>query len=524
MGKTNFIKSSVKTSDIRSTSAGHLKRRGRSTRSTAATTAPSVILDLYQTSAVRWLLAHPFAGVFLDPGLGKTVIILMAYWLLRRAKLVDWLLVVAPMRACYLVWPEEVKKWQFPFTVEILHGPKKDEAIQRKADIYVTSYETLEWLHPHIATLRARGRGWLVNDESSKLKHPGSLRHRLIKTMLECFGRRTNATGTPLPNGYMDLFGQTYILDLGARFSPYITHFRRKYFRPVTARGTALELHGTEKEQRQQLREAKKAHAIARWVPTKEGRRAIDDKLKDICIRFSDAELGLKAPRYDVIRVELPPAARRVYAQLDGDFSTVFADAGHVLVPNAGALGVKLRQVANGGVIRDDGRVQELHTAKADALVDLVEGLEGQSMLIGYEFTADKERFVKALSAAGYVMDTDLGVVAGGMPFARQLGLLRAFNAGELQLVMCQYQTVAHALNLQAHCRHVCFTGMIWDLEIIIQFLKRVHRRGQMKQVVIHQLVALGTRDETVMAATRVKNCTQQRFFKMLEDYRQEHY
>lgn len=471
---------------------------------------PTVRLDPYQVTSVRWGLANPFAGIFLDPGLGKTVIVLMIFWLLKRAGLVDWLLVVAPLRPCYLVWPEEVTKWSFPFSVAILHGKDKQRLVETKHDLYVVNYDGLDWLHPNIEVLRQHGRGWLVMDESTAVKHPRSLRHRLLKTMVECFSRRTGLTGTPLPNGYMDLFGQVYMLDLGKRLGVFISHYRTEHFSALRENGSVMS-----KEELKQ----EGGHKVARWVPSKQGKKFIDDALKDICLRFSDKELGLKAPKYNTIQVELPPDARRVYEQLESNFIVAFESAGCVLAPNAGALGIKLRQVCNGGVKNAEGEVIELHTAKADALVALVEELSGSPLLVGYEFTADKDRFLKQLSYAGY---TNIPVIAGGMKLVDEVANLKRFNDGHVPVLLAQYQTVARGLNLQKSCRHVCLTGMLWDLEIYLQFIRRVLRKGQTQIVGIHELVARGTRDEVVVKARKQKDITQAKFLKLLEDYRRD--
>lgn len=495
-----------------------MKRKPRTTR-TAALPEPTVVLDGYQVEATRWLLQHPFAAVLLDPGLGKTVVLLMAFWLLKRAGLVDFLVVVAPMRACHLVWPAEVEKWSFPFKVAILHGPGKDSAVSEDADVYCVNYEGLGWLHPHIEGLRRRrGRGWLVADESTKVKHVSSLRHRMIMTMVECFGRRTNLTGTPIPNGYLDIFGQQRVLDLGRTFGEYVTHFQTKYFQPLFRDDTLVTRGAKTREDRDlAVKMAKKSHKIARWVPTKKGRAAIDEALKDYCIRFSDKELGLKAIRYNVIKVELPPKARRQYEDLERDFTIRFEDDGYVLTPNAGALGIKLRQVANGSILDAERRVHRLHDAKAVALVELVEELGGKQLLIGYEFNADRDLALEYLKKAGY---DDVPVVKGGMKFEDSLANIRRFDATGCQLLLCQYGTVAHALNLQKNCHNVAAFGMIWDLEIYIQFLKRVHRKGQRKLVGVHEFVAADTRDVVVSAARRGKDRTQSRFLKLMEDFR----
>jgi SNF2 family DNA or RNA helicase len=471
---------------------------------------PTVTLDPYQVAAVRWLLERPYSGIFLDPGLGKTVITLMALYLMLKAGVLDWLLVVAPLRPCYLVWPEEIKKWGFDFRCEVLHGPDKDAAVARPAEVYVINFEGLPWLHDRVPTLRARGTGMLAIDESTKVKRRSSQRHRYVEAMMDCFGRRTILTGGPIPNGYLDLHGQVYCADKGAALGPFITQYRNENFMPIMANGTRMSLDEVKRDK----------HSVARWVPTKPGKRWIEERTRDLCIRFSDKEIGLKAPKFQTIYVDLPPKARRIYESLEADFCAVFEGAGYALVPNAGALGIKLRQVANGGVLNDDKKVVELHEAKVEALADLVDELGGRPLLAGFEFTADAARLEKALRSQG----VNVVVVSGtrNKKMSEQVAILDAFNRGEIQVVLAQYQCVAHGLNLQKVCHHVCFTGMIWDADIANQFFRRVYRKGQTRQVIVHELVARETRDEAVRDGRKQKEYTQAGFLRRMEDWTKE--
>lgn len=471
---------------------------------------PTVALDPYQVAAVRWELERPYNGIFLDPGLGKTAIVLMSAYLMLKAGVIDWLLVVGPLRPCYMVWPDEIAKWGFGFRHEILHGADKNAAVTRPAEVYIINFEGLPWLHDKIPLLRARGTGMLCIDESTKVKHRSSQRHRYVEAMMDCFGRRTILTGTPIPNGYLDLHGQVYCADKGAALGPFFTQYRNDNFIPLTADGTRMDPDEVKRDK----------GAVAKWVPTTKGKRHIEERTRDLCIRFSDKEIGLKPPRFQTILVELNPKARKVYDSFENDFCAVFEGAGYSLVPNAGALGIKLRQVANGGVLNDAKVVVELHDAKVCALVDLVEELSGEPLLAGFEFTADAARLEKALLKDG----VNVVVISGtrNKKMAEQVRIMRDFNAGKIQVVLAQYQCVAHGLNLQQVCRHVCFTGMIWDAEIANQFFRRVHRKGQKRQVIVHEIVATDTRDEAVRDGRKQKEYTQAGFLRRMEEWTKE--
>jgi SNF2 family DNA or RNA helicase len=165
--------------------------------------------------AVKFVLERSAAGLLLDPGLGKTSIMLAALKLLQRKNQVRSVLVVAPLRVVHSVWPEEISKWKDfnHFKVSILHGRKKDSELRKKSDLYIINPEGLPWL------VRQKWKlpDMLIIDESTKFKHTRTKRFKLLKTMLPAFKRRYILTGTPAPNGLLDLFGQIYILDLGFR-------------------------------------------------------------------------------------------------------------------------------------------------------------------------------------------------------------------------------------------------------------------------------------------------------------------
>ena len=202
----------------------------------------------YMRKAAKFLVEHAAAGLFLDPGLRKTSITLAAIQFLKKRGLVKRVLVLSPLRPCYLVWPAEIKKWLdfVDLRIEVLHGPGKEEALARDADIYVCNYDGLPWLlgARWVVTGGRRELKWnherweklgfdtLVCDELSKLKHPKTNRFKMLKQVLPTFYRRWGLTGSPAANTLLDLFGQSYVLDLGKALGKYITHYRLRYFAP----------------------------------------------------------------------------------------------------------------------------------------------------------------------------------------------------------------------------------------------------------------------------------------------------
>lgn len=440
----------------------------------------------YQRTSLEWVLANPYAAVFLDPGLGKTLIVLAAFWVLRRMGLVNFLLVVAPLGPCYEVWPREVEKWGFNFKVAVLHGPEKDRLVREAADVYVVNYEGLEWLYRNIKALRRWGVGWLVADESTKVKNSSSNRHRWLKAILGMFGRRTILTGTPAPNGYVDLWGQMYMVDLGQRLGRFFTHYRNRYFVRLDVYLWALQNKAAEKK--------------------------VQDAIKDVCIRFSDRELGLK-PVTPVYRtVTLPPAAREVYAGLERDFVAALP-SGYTVASNSGVLAGKLRQVANGGLYDDRHRAHQLHDAKAESVADLWEELSGQSLIVAYEFDHDLARLRKKFPKAP--------VIKGGMTPAQRNAVLKDFDEGRGdQPLLAQIVTLSLGYNLQRNCHRICFHSLTFNLEDYIQLMRRVHRLGQRKRVIAYHIIARDTVDDkVVLPVLRHKNRSQQMLLDALRSY-----
>ncbi len=452
----------------------------------------------YQKKAVTFLLEHAAAGLLLDPGLGKTSVCLGAIKLLKREKLLDRVLIIAPLRVCYNVWPAEVQKWADfnHLRVELLHGAGKDKAVQRDADIYVINPEGLDWLMMG-GRMKTLSPDTLIIDESSRFRHTNTRRFKNIKPYLPRFKRRWILTGTPAPNGLLDLFGQIYILDLGRALSPYITHFRTEFFNPTGFGGYT-------------------------WVPKAGSAERIQEILKPLTLRLS-AEDYLELPKlvHNTITVELPPTARRIYDELEEHLITQLEGTDEVVTAmSVAAASMKCRQVANGGLYRqltdgplfDSDRWTHIHNAKTDAAVDLIDELEGQQVLIAHDFKHDIDRLRKALPNA---------VFAGDYSPKKFKEIEDAWNNGEIQLLGANAQSIGHGMNLQrSSAQHVLWYSLTWDAENYEQFILRVKRQGnKASHVFNHHIVAKDTVDEAIMKALAAKVKNQNTLLSALKDY-----
>lgn len=475
----------------------------------------------YQKRAAKFLIEHACGALFLDPGLGKSSITLAAIKILMKKKVLRKTLVIAPLRVCHSVWPAEVEKWEDfgELRVEVLHGPKKDEALARDADIYVINPEGLEWLlqvkktkvtsartgktttHFTVDLRRFKKLGFdlLVIDELTKFKHQGSGRFKMLKMVHKLFGRRWGLTGSPASNGLLDLFGQCYILDEGRTLGKFITKYRMDYFTPVDDNKFV-------------------------WVPKPGAEQQIYERVAPLALRMA-AEDYLEMPQLiiNTIKMELPPDARVVYDQMWEDLITKIGD-GTIMAQNAVVAMGKCRQIANGGIyldpevtamgfkiLRGKREWADLHEEKVDAIEDLVEELQGNPLLVAYDFGHELARLQKRFGK-------DVPYIGGGVTPKRSAELEKLWNQGRLPLLLGHPQSIGHGLNLQEQGHHVAFHALTHDYELYDQFIRRVLRQGnKSKKVFVHHLVMKDTIDEMIVAALKSKEKGQQAFFGALK-------
>jgi SNF2 family DNA or RNA helicase len=447
----------------------------------------------YQKRGTTFLIQTPGAGLFLDPGLGKTSMTLHAHLILREAKIIQRTLVIAPMRVMHSVWPGEQAKWTDFKSIKmaVLHGTGKGAKLwDPTVQMHVINPEGLPWL---IEELKGRKFPWqmLVVDESTRFKHANTKRFKLLKKILPKFDRRVILTGSPAPNGLLDLFGQIYILDGGAALGEFITHYRMNYFDNPDQQGW-------------------------KWVPRRNAPELIYKKLSPLVVRMS-AEEYLKLPELIMNRVEvaLPSSAMKTYKQME-ELLITQVQADTIIAANAAAATSKCRQIANGGIYHEGGTEwTDIHEAKLDATEDLIEELQGSPALVAYEFQHDLERLRKRFGA-------DTPYIGGGVPAARFREIERAWNAGDIPILLAQPQSVAHGLNLQGTKAAVIWHSLTWNLEDYEQFIRRVWRQGQTERVVVHHIVAKDTIDEAIMMMLKTKDRTQKALLNALRDYARE--
>jgi SNF2 family DNA or RNA helicase len=449
----------------------------------------------YQLRSIQHL-CEPEAGrgLFLRPGLGKTSSSLLAFDILRENGLEKVALVVAPRRPCYLVWPREIVKWKDTAHLRFvnLHAiptKKRIDAVKAgNTDVFIINYDSLNKLLEEAAKLPKWPFDVLIVDESTRLKYTNTKRFKDLKPFLPRFNRRWILTGTPSPKGVEGLFGQVYVADLGERLGKFITHFRREYFNEF--------VHTNYSE----------------WVPRPETLDRVQEKISDLALTILVDE-NRDAPKWNDILVELPADAREVYDDLENEFYAGI-QSGEITAANAASKAGKLRQIASGRVYgadikSGDTRVYPTHDAKIEALIDLIDQLQGAPLFIAVGFIHEVEAIRKALKY-------DVPYLGGGVSDKAADKIEIDWNAGNIPVLLAHPQSVAHGLNLQHGGCHVCWFTLTWSLEDFIQFNQRIDRQGQKNPVTIHRILAENTIDQRVIEVLEGHNATQNQLMEAL--------
>lgn len=426
----------------------------------------------YQEYAKEFIIDQNVSALFLDCGLGKTVITLTAVWeLLLDYFEVRKVLVIAPLRVARDTWPGELDKWEHLQGIvmsEVL-GSEKERiaALNRRANVYVINRENVEWLVGHCR--------WdfdmVVIDELSSFKSHKARRFKALKKVRPMVKRIVGLTGTPAPNGLIDLWAEIGILDMGQRLGRFIGGYRERFFVPD-----------------------KRSREMVFSYKLREGAEdAIYSLLSDICISMKAVDY-LEMPEcvYNRMEVSMNEREMKLYRQLEKDMLLPYED-GDIDAVNAAGLSNKLMQMANGAVYDENGEVKHIHDRKLEALEDLVEAANGKPVLIAYWYKHDLQRIQERTGAVELDSSEDF----------------KRWNAGEIPVAVIHPASAGHGLNLQAGGSTLIWFGLTWSLELYQQMNARLWRQGQKETVVIHHLIAKDTLDERVMQSLEKKDCGQ---------------
>jgi SNF2 family DNA or RNA helicase len=434
----------------------------------------------YQAYAIDYIETHPIATVFLDMGLGKTSITLTAIRnLLFDSFEVYRVLVIAPLRVARDTWTAEADKWDhlqdLICSVAVGNEAQRRAALLRPADVYIINRENVQWL------IEESGINldidMIVIDELSSFKNHNTKRFRSLLKIRPKVSRIVGLTGTPTPNGLMDLWAQFRILDRGERLGRFITKYRADYFMPDKRNG----------------------QIIYSYKPLPYAEEAIYRKISDITISMKSTD-HLKMPELisSEYTVQLSDEELSHYEELKRDLVLTLGD-GEITAANAASLSNKLSQMANGAVYNDIGSVVSIHDRKLDALEDLIEAANGKPVLVAYWFKHDLTRITERLKKLH-------------IPFSclDDSTSIRRWNAGEIPVALIHPASAGHGLNLQSGGSTLVWFGVTWSLELYQQTVARLWRQGQTSQtVVVQHIVTKATIDNRIMKALSLKEHTQ---------------
>lgn len=443
----------------------------------------------YQQYAISRVVSDPAVALFLEPGLGKTVITLTA---IKELQAYRWEvfrpLVVAPKKVAEATWATEAAKWDHlkDMTVVPILGNTKQriKALYSPGNIWVTNRENLPWLVDYCRN------DWpfdmVVLDESTSFKNSRAKRFVALKRVRPRIRRMVELTGTPSPNGLPDLYAQIYLLDGGARLGRTLTSFREIYMS-------------------QDYAHPGQQYRTYSLLPGADQR--IRDAIADICVSMKTEDY-LTLPDFieNIVPVVLDPAASKAYTKLEREM-LLQVDTETITAGTAAVLNGKLLQLCGGAVYSNEGEVVPVHNCKLDAFLELIEQLNGEHALVFYWFQHERDRIVTALK------DTGLRVRVYESPDDEQ-----AWNAGEVDVLLAHPVSCGYGLNLQAGGHHcIWYTLPNWALEIFQQANKRLHRQGQKYPVISHLLITQGGVDQDVLASLQSKGDGQEALMQALK-------
>lgn len=418
------------------------------------------------------------SNVWAGMGMGKTVATLTALEdLFMAGSETQPALVLAPLRVASSTWPDEAVKWNHLRNIDVqpIIGTAKERMAAIKntnASVFTINYDNLVWL------VEIFGEHWpfgtIIADESTRLKSfrlrkGGKRAAALAKVAHKHVHRWVNLTGTPSPNGLIDLWGQAWFVDQGQRLGRTYSAFTSRWFNNIQFPGQQW----------------------SKLEPWPFAQEQMQDALRDVTISLDAADwFDIEEPIHNIINLELPDKARKQYQEMEKE---MFLELEHdgIEALNAAAKTVKCLQIASGAIYTDDSKNWvELHDTKIQALESIISESGGMPILVAYHWKHDLERLLKAFPK-GKNLDADPQT-------------LRDWNAGKIPILFAHPASAGHGLNLQDGGNILVFFSHWWDLEQYQQIIERIGptrqiQAGYNRPVFIHHLITAGTMDEVVM-------------------------
>jgi hypothetical protein len=450
-------------------------------------------LRAYQQRVVDHLYGYDETIAVLRMGAGKTASVLTAMRELIDDKVIRHGLVIAPKRVSRIVWPDEIRAWEHlrGLRYAVLDGgPASRRSVLERADqrdLTIVGIDIAQWLVDELKTFEPDHPLFdlLCVDETSKLKDPKSKRARALRSIAKRFNMRWGMTGTPRPNSAADLFGPAALITDGKLWGNSFYKWRQQHFYATDWQGYD-------------------------WRPLPGHEAILEHEFATIAITLGEGEMP-DLPELSILidEVKLPPDARQAYDQME---RRLFArlDQDTILAKSAAIATGKLAQAANGYMYGEGGNadVSELHSEKADWLAELVESLDGEPLIVVYEYVEDLATIRELFG--------DVPYLGSGVTDKQAGEWVAAWNRRELPLLALHPASAGHGLNLQAGGSRMAWMAPTWSAELWDQCISRLHRPGQTEHVMVHVCVATNTVDEAKRMRVMDKLSAQAAFEKWL--------
>ena len=460
---------------------------------------PPIDLFPYQQKAIEFQCTHKESALWLDMGLGKTVITLSSIAYLINAGYLRGVVIVAPIRVCQMVWRQEAMKWAHTtgLTFSSMTGDKEQRTrnLLHKADVYLINYENLEWLNTAVQTYFLSRKenppfDGIVFDEITKCKNSATRRVKSLKKLLPFMLWRTGLTGTPASNGYKDLHGQYLVLDDGQRLGSSKTQFDSRWY---------------------------SKEGPYRKTPYADTEERIKEMIGDITLEMSAADFNpLPDIMFNDITVELPDDLRKSYDKMEKEFFIRLESGAEVELFNQASLMNKCLQFSNGAMYPVPGMPlwEPLHDLKLDTLEDIIEEANGQPILCSYAYRSDAERIMKRFHKLRPINLTNC------KSDKAMKEAMERWASGDCPLMIGHPGSMGHGLDgLQKNGHILVWFGLNWSLDLVDQFNARIRRQGQGAPVICHRILCKDTLDQAQLIALTDKATTQTALRKAIKEY-----
>lgn len=460
----------------------------------------------YQSTAVQFLHERTSlnpegrggGALFLDPGMGKSSILLEWIQQMRDYGIANRFLVIAPLRVVYNVWPDEIMGWSNfrDISFSIVHGTAsvRRKRLASRVNMHLINRDAVTWLVKQLEGRQVLPWQGIIIDESTSFKNWSAKRSKALRKLIARIPYRVIMTGTPAPRNLADLYPQTWLLDEGAALGTNITRFRENYCYQVG---------------RMEMNDYRVRDQAA---------STIHEKIRHMTLRLDAADyLSMPDITYHTVSIDLPSAAQADYDRMESEMFVALHDGTGREAVNAGAKYQACKQIANGGIYGEQRAIYDIHSAKTDACLEILEELGGKPALIAYQYEHDVQRLQKAIKG--------LHVIRGGMKPEDVTRIINAWNDDTLDppYLAVQPQALSYGVNAQhGSCRDIIWYGPSDNLDTVLQFDCRIHRQGVGSNVRVHRLCCRGTIDEVIWKRIAAKEDVQSNLLNVLRAYAKE--